>query len=212
MEKVYLSVRLAFIAAALNTAAAALVHIIGVTFNSICTLAAGAVCLIAALIRLRRESRRFFSALKAAVVYMVLLTAAVVFLYSGAAAAVFSEGAAELLSGLVFYIIAVLFLGAVIISDFTAKRLFFAALEELRKLRDIAFPPRRIMRCFYLFVIIALLSAFSALSGSAAPHSALWSAAKISGVIAALLHFRILYLMYTYLSAVDKKTEEIAEE
>lgn len=210
MRRIYTVVQLYFAAIALTAIGSVVTNIEAIAgLGSLMTMAGG-VLSIAGLFQLRHENAHFAKAVRAFWIYLGAIFGMVV-----AAVAVtvqMAQGEPSVLLSVVVLAIAI----AVLVLALMLQYQTYAGFEELREVRGLDYPPRRILWCFYLAVISMVVSIVSVIgiavilvNGIVGGDEALAGllgtidlASNVLLVIGVLIEAVHLWLMFTYMQAV----------
>lgn len=223
MRLIYTAVQQFFIAIALSAIGSVVSNIDALAgLGNLLTLAGGLLSIVA-IHRLRHENKHFSKAIRYFWIYfglsIVMAIAAVAVLVSSLARADSAQGAAlttlfnaSLVTSILLLVMAVVVLVLALAMQYQT----YAGFEELRELRDIHYPPKRILWCFYIAVISMIISIVAVAGsvflligaltgGDAALYAAIDTldmAANVMLVIGVVIEAVQLWLVFTYMQAV----------
>jgi len=219
MVKIYSAIQMMFISVALTAIGSVISNIESLSgLGSIMSIVGG-VMTIVALYRLRHENRRFSKAIRLFWIYLgltfVLVAFAVSMLVSMVSAESFSN---SMLARAIALLVAAV---VVLVLALMMQYQLYCGFEELRELRSLDYPPKRIMWCFYLALISMIVSIVSIsgitaliISSAAGGDTALTAAAHtidmagnimlIFGTVMEAIH---LWLIFTFMQSAKAALE-----
>ncbi len=221
MRQIYSAVQMMFIAIALAAIGSVITNIESLSLLGSLMSLAGGVMTIAAVYHLRHENRHFSKALRLFWIYLGL-TVLIVFIVTISFASALAGGGLASMDGAIISLLVLLVIAiAVLVLALMMQYQLYAGFEELREVRQLDYPPKRILWCFYLALIstlasllsvtgISVLIVNSSMGGDAALAAAadtITMAGNIMLVLGVAIEAIHLWLIFTYLQAVKSAME-----
>ena len=224
MVKIYSAIQMMFISVALTAIGSVISNIESLSgLGSIMSIVGG-IMTIAALYRLRHENSHFSKAIRLFWIYMGL-TLLLVILAAAMLVSIVSDESYN--SAALVWAIALLVMAVVVLILALAMQYqLYSGFEELRALRNLDYPPKRIMWCFYLALISMIVSVISisgitalVISSAAGGDTALTAAAhtidmagNIMLVFGTMMEAIHLWLIFTFMQSAKAALENETPE
>lgn len=217
MRRIYSVVQMFFIALALAAVGSVISNIESIAGLGSLMSMAGGVMTIISIYQLRHENRYFSKAVRTFWIYVGVTFAVLVL----AVMAVVQAAEGDVVSTPMLVVLCLLVVGVLMLALLLQYRTY-RGFEDLRELRQIDYPPRRILWCFYLAVFSTVLSIVSTtgvvlmvangvvnggeevLLALADTLEMLGNLLLVAGTVIEAIH---LWLMFTYMQAVRAAAE-----